>query len=208
MVIFRNQRDGKRVVRKGELIAWRAEFNWTAEEALELRQPRVARQSKGHLSRLKLSARHFAQSLDRGGNYKFGVLPGEVSWKANKCGLDDHIFERPVYRQTLSFIANAAITSGERQRVADMFGGGRDIEQQSSFAWVCLLSEVQPEFIISERLRRVLKQFALSQRGDASLTVVDVVFRDAGSREQRACGDVMLPKDGDRLSSGEPSRAR
>ena len=118
MVIFRNQWDGKRVVRKGELIAWRAEFDWTAEEALELRQPRVARQSKGHLSRLKLSAGHFAQSFDRGGNYKFGVPPGEVPRKANKCGLDDHIFERPVYLQTLNFIADAATASGQRQRVA------------------------------------------------------------------------------------------
>ncbi len=130
-------------------------------------------------------------------------MPG----KTNKSDLNDSPFRGSVDLQTLSFVANAAIASGERQRVADMFGSGRDIEQQSRFAGVRLLSEVQPEFIISERLRRVLKQFALRQRGDATLTVIDVVFRKAGPFQQRSRRDVALAKDSNCPPSGEPIRA-
>src|ERR1700727_3251273 len=105
-----------------------------------------------------------------------------MPWEANKCGLDGHVFRGSVDIQTHGFIADAAIASGQRKRVLDMFGSGRDIEQQSRFPWVCLLSEVQPEFTISERLCGIFKQLALRQGGNASLTIINVAFRDAGPR--------------------------
>ena len=70
--------------------------------------------------------------------------------------------------------------------------------------WVCLLSEAQPEFIISKRLCRVLKELALRQSRDATLTVVNVAFRDAGAGQQRGYRDVPFAKNRNRLSSGEP----
>jgi hypothetical protein len=88
-----------------------------------------------------------------------------------------------------------------------VFSSGRDIEQQSRFARVCLLSEVQPEFIIFERLCRVLKQLALRQSGDATLTVVNVAFRDTSALQQGGYRDIVFAKDGDRLPSGESRRA-
>ena len=88
-----------------------------------------------------------------------------------------------------------------------MFGSGRDVKQQSRFTWIDLLSEVQPEFIISERLRRVLKELALRQSRDATMTVVDIAFRDAGTRQQRDYRDIALAKNRNRLPSGEPGRA-
>jgi hypothetical protein len=109
--------------------------------------------------------------------------------------------------QALGFVANTAIASGERQRVPDVFGRGRNIEQQSHFAWISLLSEVQSEFTIPERLQRVLKQLALRQSRDATPTVVNIGFRDADALQQRGYRDFAPTKGGDRLTSGEPSRA-
>src|SRR6185437_1791600 len=109
--------------------------------------------------------------------------------------------------QTHGFIANAAIASGERQRVADVFGGGRDIVQQSRFARIGLLSEVQPEFVVAKRIRRVLKQLALRDGGNAALVVLDIAFRDASALQQRGYRRIVLAKDRDRLASGEPRRA-
>jgi hypothetical protein len=127
-------------------------------------------------------------------------MPG----KAEKLGLNDHPFRRSNEFQTLGFVANAAIARSESQRVADVFGSGRDIEQQSRFAWISLPGEVQSEFIISERLRRVLKQLALLQSRDAMLAVVNIAFRDANALQERRYRDVALAKDGDRLPSSNP----
>ena len=130
-----------------------------------------------------------------------------MSGKADKLGLNDHSLRGSNEFQTHGFVDNAAIARGERQRVADVFGSGSDIEEQSDFAWIGLLSEVQPEFIVPERLRRVLKKLALRQSGDATMTVVDIAFRNAGAIQQRGYRDVALAKDGNRLPSGEPRRA-
>ena len=61
--------------------------------------------------------------------------------------------------------------------------------------------------MIPERFSRVLEKLALRQSGDATLTVVNIAFRDAGSLQQRSYRDFVLAKDGDRLPSGEPRRA-
>jgi hypothetical protein len=130
-----------------------------------------------------------------------------MSGKADKLGLNDHAFRRSNEFQTHGFVDNAAIARVERQRLADVFCSGCDIEQQSGFARISLLSEVQPEYIIPERLGRVLKKLALRQSGDATLTVVNIAFRDANALQQRGYRDVVLAKDGNRLPSGEPRRA-
>src|ERR1700733_232270 len=88
-----------------------------------------------------------------------------------------------------------------------MFGSGRDIKQQSRFTWIGLLSEVQPKFIISQRLSRVLKELALRQSRDATFTVVDFAFRDASAYQQGGYRDVAFAKNRNRLPSGEPGRA-
>jgi hypothetical protein len=154
-----------------------------------------------------MPAGHLAQGSNRRGNYKFGILPGKMPRKANKTGLDDHIFRGSIDLQTHSFIANSAIASGKLQRVADVLGSGRDVKQLSRFSWVCLLSEMQPEFTISECLSRVLKELALRQSRDATLTVVDVAFRDASAHQQRGYRDIAFAKSRNRLPSGEPGRA-
>ena len=88
-----------------------------------------------------------------------------------------------------------------------MFSSRRDIEQQSRFAWIGQLSEVQPEFIISERISRELKELALRQGRDATLRIVNLAFRDAGARQQRRYRDVAFAKNRNRLPSSEPGRA-
>ena len=71
-----------------------------------------------------------------------------------------------------------------------------------------MLSEVQPEYMVPERFPHVLEKLALRQCGDATLTVVDIVFRNACPIQQRGYREVVLAKDGNRLPSGEPRRAR
>jgi hypothetical protein len=132
--IFSNQRNSKRLVRKAELIGWRAELDRAAEEAFELPQLRVVRQSEGHLRRSKVAAGHFPQSLNHSGDRKFGVLPSELPGKPGKLGLNDHSFRRSNELQTHDFVGDAAIGREERQRVADVFGSGSDIKEQSRFA--------------------------------------------------------------------------
>jgi hypothetical protein len=85
--------------------------------------------------------------------------------------------------------------------------GGSRLHVVASAAWIGVLSEVQPELIISERLRRVLKELALRQSRDATLTVVNVAFRDPGARQQTCNRDVAFAKNRNRLPRGEPGRA-
>ena len=123
--------------------------------------------------------------------------------RSDKPDLNDHLFRGSNEFQSNGFVGNTAIARGERQRIADVFGGGRDVEQQSGFARIGLLGKVQPEHVIPERLRRVLKKLALRQSGDAMATTVNIAFRDAGAIQQRGYRNLAFAKDGDRLPSGE-----
>ena len=131
-------------------------------------------------------------------------MPG----KTDKRSLDGHIFSGSVDIEAFRFIANAAITSCQRQGVFDMLGSRRHIEQQTCFTWICLFSEMQSEFAVPERLRYVLEELALRQSGYASLMIINVVFEDACTRQQMPYRYVAFADEGNRLPSGEPCRAR
>ena len=96
--------------------------------------------------------------------------------RPTNSGLNDHSLRRSNEFQTHGFVDNAAVARQQRQRVADVVRSRGDIEQQSDFARIGLLGEVQPEDMVPERLPRVLKKLALRQSGDATMTVVDIAF--------------------------------
>ena len=57
-----------------------------------------------------------------------------------------------------------------------MVCGGGDIEQQSRFAHIHLLGQMQPEGAIAYRFSRAFKELRLRVSGDATLTVVEVAL--------------------------------
>jgi hypothetical protein len=109
---------------------------------------------------------------------------------AGELDLNCHTFRGSNEFRTHRFVDDAAIARGERQRIADVFGGGGDIEQQPGFAWVCFLGEVQPKFAVPQCLRRVLENLALSDSRDAAPPVVNVALRNASAAQERCDWDV------------------
>jgi len=122
-------------------------------------------------------ARHLSQALNESGDQKFGILPGELSWKAGKLGLHDPAFRRLNELESDDFVGNAAIRRREGQSGSDVLGGGRDLEEQSHFAWIGFHSEVQPSFAIAEHFRRAFKKLALRHGGDATVAILRVTFQ-------------------------------
>jgi hypothetical protein len=130
-------------------------------------------------------------------------MPGD----ADKPNLNRQSFRGSNEFRTHRFVGYAAVASSERQRIADVFGGGRDIEQQPRFARIRRLGEMQSKFVVLKRLRGVLKKLALRQSRDATLTIVNVALQNTGAVQQLLYWDVARAKDGDRLTCGEPRRA-
>jgi hypothetical protein len=123
---------------------------------------------------------------------------------AGELDLNCHTFRGSNEFRTHRFVDDAAIARGERQRIADVFGGGGDIEQQPGFAWVCFLGEVQPKFAVPQCLRRVLENLALSDSRDAAPPVVNVALRNASAAQERCDWDVARAKEGHGHPRGDP----
>ena len=96
--------------------------------------------------------------------------------KADKVELDDDAVLNWQQFHPHRFIDDPTIAFVKQQRLADSSCSGGDIEEQSGFAQVGLLGEMQPEGTIAERLRRVFKKPYLRDSGDAKLTIVKVAL--------------------------------
>ena len=96
-----------------------------------------------------VSAHIFAHTPQIGGEDKLDVLPEVMTRKADKVELDDDTVLDWQQFHAHRFIDDPTIAFIKRQRLADGSGGGGDIEQQSRFAQIGLLGEMQPEGAIA-----------------------------------------------------------
>jgi hypothetical protein len=118
----------------------------------------------------------FAHTLQIGGEDKLDVLAEVMTRKTDKVDLDNDAVLDSQRFHSHRFIDDPTIAFIKRQRLTDGSRGGGDIEQQSRFAQIGLLSEMQPEGAIAQRLRRAFKELCLRVSGDATLTIVKVGF--------------------------------
>ena len=91
----------------------------------------------------------FAHPPQVRGEYKLGVLAELMTRKTDKVDLDDDAVLVSRQFHPHRFIDDPTIAFVKRQRLADSSCSGGDIEQQSRFAQIGLLGEMQPEGAIA-----------------------------------------------------------
>src|SRR5208282_2470367 len=111
----------------------------------ELLQVGIARMCKCDSDWADVSADIFAHTLQIGGEYKLGVLAEVITRKTDKVDLDDDAVLDWQQFHPHRFIDDPRIAFIKRQRLADSSCSGGDIEQQSRFAQIGLLGEMQTE---------------------------------------------------------------
>ena len=127
-----------------------------------------------------------------------------MPWDSNKAYLDENAFRLSRNFQSHAFVDNATVARKERPRLAEILGGGHDVEQQPNLARVCLLGEVQPEGGIVHRLGRVFEKFDLTDRRYAMARIVEGVFGKTGAMQQRLGSYVAFVESRNRALGGEP----
>src|SRR5689334_8559315 len=90
-------------------------------------------------------------------------------------------------------VDDPAVARKERQRLADVIGGGHNIKQQPCLARIGAFSQVKSESAVVHRVRRVFEKLELQQSGDGMLPLaVKVILRDADVSQQRRYCDIVL----------------
>jgi hypothetical protein len=208
MRVSGDQRKSERFVGELELIGRRAKLNGAAKGAADLPQVRITNMRASNSDRSDVAACDLSKNLESQRELKLCDLPRAVPRNPDKANLDDDAFRLSQNFQARAFVDNAAVPRKERPRLAEIFRGGHDVEQQPSLARVCLLSEVQPEGAIVHRLRRVFEKFDLTDRGYAMARIVERVFGKTGAMQQWLGGYVAFVESRYRALGGEPCHCR
>ena len=126
------------------------------------------------------------------GDAKFSSLPGAVPRKSDEAGLDHHTLWRGHELDVQRFVDDATVAGKERQRLADITRGGRDIKQQPRLARICTFGQVKSESAVIHRLRRIFEKIELRRSRDGMPPTVKVARRQARALQQWRCSDIVF----------------
>jgi hypothetical protein len=101
----------------------------------------------------RCSASDLAQSLQDDGNSELGVVPDAMLRNAYKLDFDIDALRLSRQFQVHRFVDDSEVTGKECQRLAETLRARRDIEEDPSIAWICLLGQMEPEGAVVHRLR-------------------------------------------------------
>jgi hypothetical protein len=105
---------------------------------------------------------------------ELGVLSHTMPGDPDKDELDHYLALALQKLHPDGFVDDPAITRIEHHRLANILRRCRNIEQQSDLSRIGLLGEVQAEGAVVDRFSRIFQKLALSTRGNAPLSGVEL----------------------------------